>query len=586
MVRTLSAALVGCLCASFAGCSFESDGGGDGIVQQNSCNSDEQCGAEGVCREGMCIAPDVALPLAITLVVSPLLMPDGTEALPIELESFALDGPTVREWMLPMPVTVDGAVHNGAEPLQAEVRFIPVEQLPNLQARAVAASTLSEGDDGSEGEFSARLLEGVEYAVAIEPIGVELPPFYDFIEAEQALNVAVDYTDLELVSRTFTVEGIPAGRSLSARAFDSQNGQPVTAAHPIVDGEVTLLFGPGAAKFRIDISAEPDETADTSGDGACDHGSADFPTFSIDDADIPAGKAGVKTLTLPTAKQPIRYKGTIDLCEQAASDASAIESLPISLRSVALETEDGELSPFVGSFNANTSAKFDEATSTLSFCIEVIPGDYEVVVTPPVSLECAIFAEERLIKGPAEGDAIGSGLTLPSTAYIGGTLQTIDQDPLSGATIDAQALGRREGIELAETDRSVTRYNRSRQATSDMEGMFRLPLDLGAYDVVVKPPAAGGFPWQILHDVNIGSRDVDFLTIINVDSPVPVEGTLRYRGGDDAATATLEGAEIRAFTLIDDPDLGERAINVGTAVVDADGSFTLLLSGETRNGWY
>lgn len=102
---------------------------------------------------------------------------------------------------------------------------------------------------------------------------------------------------------------------------------------------------------------------------------------------------------------------------------------------------------------------------------------------------------------------------------------------------------------------------------------------------MVKPPAESGFAWQVLHNVDIGSREVDFVTLIDVASPVPVSGTLSY-DGNPAAVTTLEGAEIRAYTIIESETDGERAVEVGKAVVNEDGEYKLLLSPSLRLGLY
>jgi len=154
------------------------------------------------------------------------------------------------------------------------------------------------------------------------------------------------------------------------------------------------------------------------------------------------------------------------------------------------------------------------------------------------------------------------------------------------ASVEAIALGRSSAFELSAGDASSTRYNRSRQTASMDDGTFRLPVDLGSYDVVVKPPAGSGFSWQVRYDVNIGAqRGVEFGTIIDMVSPVTVTGLLRY--ADSADSNGLENAEVTAFAIVEDesPAAAERALPLGSATADADGRFTLLLPPSIHQGW-
>jgi hypothetical protein len=205
-----------------------------------------------------------------------------------------------------------------------------------------------------------------------------------------------------------------------------------------------------------------------------------------------------------------------------------------------------------------------------------------VVASAAGSVPCAVFAEHRLISAPQGENASGPLLELPSAAYLKGKVQTMDLSPLSHAAVDAVALGRSGGILLQESDRSVTRYNRSSQSTTASDGEFSLPVDLGTYDVVIKPPSGTGFSWQVRHDVSIGRRDTEFLTVIDMLSPVTLSGTLVY----DAPNTSLEGAEIAAFAIIDDEiDDNERAIPIGRATAGRGGEFMLLLPPSIHEGW-
>lgn len=99
-----------------------------------------------------------------------------------------------------------------------------------------------------------------------------------------------------------------------------------------------------------------------------------------------------------------------------------------------------------------------------------------------------------------------------------------------------------------------------------------MPLDRGVYDLAVKPPSGSGFPWVLVKDVEIRATTGSYTRNVVFEAPVPVSGTLR-----DVDELPIEGAEIRAYAIIDVPDLGARSIEVARATSAADGSYMLLL---------
>jgi hypothetical protein len=225
--------------------------------------------------------------------------------------------------------------------------------------------------------------------------------------------------------------------------------------------------------------------------------------------------------------------------------------------------------------------------------VQVMPGEYDVLVTPPPSTlpapqQCALFAERRLIQAPPDGVAAsGALLALPSATFLSGTLQTTELAPVKGAAVEAIALGRSDSIELPPDDPSVTLYNRSAQTTTSDVGAFQLPVDVGSYDVVIRPPAESGFPWQVRHDVDIGAlHGAEFATIIDMLSPIALNGTLVYaRGANTATQASLDAASVEAYAVITDSANTERAILIGKATADKSGRFMLLFPPSTHMGW-
>jgi len=203
---------------------------------------------------------------------------------------------------------------------------------------------------------------------------------------------------------------------------------------------------------------------------------------------------------------------------------------------------------------------------------------------------CAVHARRVTIAAPDGMAARGMRLELPGASALRGTLETLDEMPLAGATVDAVALGR--VVPVVDNPAVTTRYNRSRQTITADRGTFEVPVDFGGYDLVIKPPANSGFSWQVRHDVVVGAVG-EFSDRLEVASPVMLNGQLDYAKGGDAERAKLVGAEILAYAVIAEkpPEGGDvavvsqRAVPIGKATADANGMFVLLLPQAISSEW-
>lgn len=570
----------------------------DSAAELNICTQDSECGENGACDDGMCVAMDVDDPLAVVLEVTPLRAPNGSAPLPIVLDRVIADGTEELELSLPFTTMISGRIRHDGAPIKAEVSFEPQASIPGTAVNAISTTTAArEASDADEVDYTVNLLQDAEYRMVVSPSDPSFPPFRRMVIAESGAEISVDYGELAMRQQTFAFETVPVGRSLQVRAFDAVTGKAVSSASMIVDGEATLRFSPGVTDYRLEIRAEEvyDEGA-ADNIGGCARSSSTFPVLNVDSTLLEDPQAERIELTLPETPELIRFEGTVELCSDAAE---AVTALPITLRSrdVLLSQPIAELQQleqgptaatvagtlFTGTFTATTDADYSTSSKRYMFCVEVLPGEYDVVVTPPAATGCALFAERRLVKAPAQGEAAsGTLLQLPEAARLTATLQTMDLSPLVGADVNAVALGRRGSIMLEEGDVSVTSYNRSGQTATDEAGMFTLPVDLGSYDVTIKPPPSSGFAWQIRHDVDIGRRGATFAAIIDMTSPVALRGQLGY---GEVARDTLEGAQVRAYAIVETAEGEPRGIAIGKTEADASGSFRLLLPSSIREGW-
>ena len=578
---------------ALAGCSYQ-DPETTAPYVLNTCTPDTLCGQDAECREGMCVARRADVPLSIVLQVTPVRTPDGREPQPIILERFDVNGPIDRTFELPMPVEITGYVRKEQLPIEATVTFTPVNLARGLPISKVMTATSVTAPDAVEtADYVVRLLPGFEYRMAVLPKDTALPPQYRTFVAEEPEELRVEYGPAaEAVTRTYRIAGGPSDRPLIVRAFDRTTSELISSTAPVVDGMAVLRFAGEPDPFRLEVQAEesydgeqPDPNAEW-----CDTSTPVFPKFTFDPDELVTATGTDGIVRLPAQPTRIRFEGTVALCsaaEQARATAAdmdvatalPVDSLPITLHSQRLLDNDGL--PLAAQFDATTMATRSDQSGELRFCVQVMPGEYDVRATPAPSVPCSLFAEHFLISAPEGGNASGPLLQLPPVAYLKGTVQKLDLSPLSQAVVDAVALGRSAGIDLEASDRSVVRYNRSRQTSTGTQGEFELPVDLGSYDVLFKPPSGTGFSWQVRHDVAIGKRDVDFRTVIDMQSPVVVNGKLSYRGGQ----ISLQGAEIAAFAVVEDEFDTERAIQVGRATADDSGEFMLLLPASLQKGW-
>lgn len=560
------------------GCSFE-------LMEQaplleNRCQRDSDCSGA-TCELGMCVAP-ADEPLAITLEVTPASAEYGLEPPAIVLPSVTLEGAEDQVFRVPEATTVFGDVTVDAEPIAATLRFVPVTSGPAFAARQTTAKTAaSEVSVGMQtADYVASLLQDTAYRVTVLPVdSAVLPPHRLLLDASSELSRRMDvaYDRAKLFSQAVVVEGVPAG-AWSVVAVDPATGEEIST-------RVTLSASNSSVVLT---SVEPFDSFDLVIAPISEPGSsASLPTFGAAGSERVDPDTRVLTLRLPPLTETVSFTGAIEHCRDLSLEpvVAARPAMAVALRSKSLLALDGTVG-MLGSFATTATAEYDPTLQEWSFSAQVPPGQYEIVVTPAAAEACSVFAESRTIQAPSSGaSATAALLQLQSLSFLAGRVRAAGQTsmPVAGGTIVANALGLRDAIALAPNDGTVTRYNRSQQASTDSLGEFMLPIDVGAYDVIVKPPTDSGFAWQVLRDVNVGARvDTPFEREINLSAPVVLRGRLETSLGAEA----MNGATLHAYTTAPDAERGVRAVLLGSAVADDNGHFMLLLPAAIEQGWF
>lgn len=591
--------LVGLVLAVFqVGCNFEGSGGQSASV--NTCKTDADCSSGSACEAGMCVATE-SPSLEIGLEVHLKRAASDGNPLTTTVAPFEVDGPTHRDIRLPATVEVAGDARYRGQRIAADIRFTRQVGIDGLAPRSLRVQTLAEpttDSEGHEASYLTRLFADVAYRMRVVPTGdhaSRLPPLERTVRAEpDAVSHRVDIDYDEVLSDAETLQialsGVPEERKLQVRAVDAASGRVVSSSHVVDSSAATLSVRlmPFDGERLVQILPAPPEVEPSMSPEQAPRPSP-YPTFTVPLASLETEEDGMRRIELPTVPEPVTFRGVVDLCPDWGPELDEDLGLPVTFRTSSPDL-DMPLD-MQASFTATTTTGTAAGESADVFEVSVLPGDYEVVIAPPTDSPCSIYAEAGRSIQAGETLIQGELFTLEDAAQLSGTVFREDQSqagrqPMSGVRVQAITLAR---AELDQVQTVLARYNRSAQATTGMDGTFSLPLDVGSYDMVIKPPPESGFGWQLLHDVGIGTKQKRLPpSSIRLDAPVPLTGTLLSGALDEGETSMrLAGAEITAYVVLSDrKNESPRAVAVGATVADEEGDFTLLLSPSLRAGLY
>lgn len=540
-------ALVTLASVALAACSFAPE---SVEFVENTCSSHDDCpGAR--CDEelGMCVS-DAAEQILIGLEVTPATDPSGATPATVAFEPFAVEGPETRELLLPAPISVVGNIRWGEVSVPAEITFELPSHFPGGAPIRVVASTASEPmlvADGNLADYSVRLVADRTYRVKVEPKGEGahmLPPLRfegpvpgggDVWRLDLSYPPATEIIEL----RGRVVDGSGPVEGLQIRAVEVGTSQVVSsvAVTDPVTGEFMLRIDPYAGPYVLRVSGSSESV---------------FPTFTVDPSYLFPEDGVIEVLVPDLAGEAVEYTGVV---ETAAGE-------PIPEAIVTFKSQDvfDDTTGVVGSFR--TTATTDAEGY---FTVNVLPGTYEVLVTPTAREVAMSVMTVRVDMTPTR-EICCQLFPIPERATYGGKIFTHDMREMAGATVQAIALGW-----PGETLSPAARFNRSTDAVSDPTGQFELRLDEGTYDLLVKPPAESGFPWIVRRELVIGASSRPIHDVFELAAPVPVDGRVQSSQG-----TPLVSAEIKAYAIIETHGM-PRAIQIGRAITDADGRYRLLL---------
>lgn len=229
------------------------------------------------------------------------------------------------------------------------------------------------------------------------------------------------------------------------------------------------------------------------------------------------------------------------------------------------------------------SARYETTTTSDgegAISLPLLPGTYQVVVTPPDRAGLAI-AETTWTIGRSPAHQAGRTVELPRLARLEGTvLDPVGGRPLGGipVTVIPSAFGTARFF-----DRILDAAPLIPRATSgftDDLGGFSIGVDPGMVDMSAQPRESSKFPWLVRARVEVPA---DSLGPMFVSFPVPLAGTLRDPSGNP-----IQQALLKVFALVD-PSPTPRGSSTGGVLrvaegrTDKLGHFTLLLPAQLQD---
>ncbi len=215
-----------------------------------------------------------------------------------------------------------------------------------------------------------------------------------------------------------------------------------------------------------------------------------------------------------------------------------------------------------------------------TIALDLLPGTYQVVVTPPDQTKLAVTETLWEI---ARTPPVQAGRTValePRQELRGSAIEPLGSSPLSGASVTLlpSTIATPDYLERALNPATVN--PRVASAVTDSDGRFAIAVDPGRVDLSVKPSEASGFPWLVRARMKVPRAPLGEMPS---SFPVPLAGTLRDPGDN-----LVQRALLRVFAMLDDDSpsglarsaemlSGDGVLQIAEGRTDESGDFVLLL---------
>ena len=545
----------------------------------NDCSSDADCN-DGTCdvERQMCFAASPEAPYEIAIQVTP-----SDDRPTFISEPRPLTEAGTRDIVVPRSVDVPGTVRWRGDRVPAELHF----RRPGLSGHppvTVRASTFSESREieGEQADFVVRLPLGFIYEVEVRPRGTEHPEIaalWSEIIPRWSAPARLDLTESPVVEPgarlVWTSQHIDFADDVDTPCGPDANGEMRTSWCKLSGTIVSEVAGAHVPQPGLRIRAADAESqrvvssiVETDEVGAFElflgslpeaweirvSGGDDnelFPEIAINPNLLFSDELVVQ---VPVPHQ-VQYYAALETADQT----------PVSGAAVTFSSTEhllSEESSVRGSFRIMTTSDAEG-----QIAVTLVPGMYDVVITP-ADEELAVHLENVIIDPSLAANVIrGQVFEVPARSKLSGVVIANPTTPIEDVRVEAVALGQpgRDGVSAAAV------HNRSSETLTLESGQFQLPLDVGTYDVFIKPPETSRFSWRVIPNYSVGRVNIDRINSgdYEVGSPVPLRGIVQSQDG-----AAFENAEIRAFARVAEDD---RFVEIGRTETGADGVYELLL---------
>ncbi|MCC7540374.1 MAG: carboxypeptidase regulatory-like domain-containing protein [Deltaproteobacteria bacterium] len=527
---------------------------------RNVCSSDSDCGVEGRCSAGMCISTRTA-----TLMFEVVPPATADVALPQPIGAAATTGFDNLELTIAAPVDIFGTIRapslggDYALAVPARITATMLDGIPGVPASvntaALAAPVApSQSLDGLDMSYRVRVVPSHAYLLTFDPTEDEddtrLPPMQQIVEVgATSVRVDIEYpAELrEVPLRVVDHEGNPE-RDLGVRALAGIGGARVsTIGVTDREGRVRLLMAPNASDLPV-IAVGPTLPG------------ALMPSFVIPTLGLELEADGTRRLRLPPPSGSVCYSGTVVGMARNGTIAP-VAGASLTFTNTAMGDSPRGL---IGTLRVSATTDADGA-----FEVQLAPSPtaYEVAVVPAAEGDSGVLVTHTTITQRPAGVrcVMGQELSLPLRVALGGRVMSPDGRAISNATLEA--VPRRPLIESP--DAVAERLARTTTTASGADGGYRMLLDPGTYDLLVRAPPDSGFPWSIVRGLEV--RASTATQDVHLPAPVPVSGFVR-----DPSAAGVGGATVNVYSLDQQPDAAPRTWLVASTRTEADGRYRLL----------
>lgn len=479
---------------------------------------------------------------------------------------------------IPSFVPVEGLIQCQGKLILAEAVFYPRGKSGYPIAPISSRSDIK--DPAATTNFAVRLPPGLDFDVAIQPLGLDsqaCPPFRATLSAgvtrfDPAAPELLPFT-ATLVEDPVPPGGMSPTQELQVRVWSKSLRRAVSGAVKTqLNAEFTVSTIPGELSDRVlQIDLDPA-----------------VPWQEVMEVPL-ASRTSAGTIRVPALPKRVTLYGKVE-----DGPKQPIPSTELTFRSYFPQhITSGSIANLNWCQLLKQSSDLSAVTCRAervvqtdaegAFRVKLLPGLYEILVAPGsedanrkglqvATTRFSVVIEEQagnIDQGPYNNPDLRLGAT------VEGVCEDRDGTPLPNVTVESRALSE------SRTPNGISAFNRPASALTDDRGEFTVSLDSGFYDVVVKPPRGSGYPWQYFSDREFDSdlRNV-YRTKLTLPPPLVITGQITLKG----MNMPMPGATVDAYGLVEDVRGFLRPVLIGTTTADQEGKYVLALPPRLDDG--